>query len=113
MDRTSVSLPDCRHDAKTAARKGHRFSHRSGAREPSAAEAPDDRHRRDVLAGEAAEVVRQPEHGIAELPCAGVAPELEVHLVEHPQPGRADRVTEALEPPVDLAGHLAGGIVEA
>src|SRR3990172_4575895 len=76
------------------------------------AEATDDRDRGDVLAREAPEIVRETEHGVARLPLASPAAELQVHLVEHAQAGGADRGAEALQAAVHLAGHPARPILQ-
>ena len=41
---------------------------------------------------------------------AGAAEKLKVVLVDHPKPGGADRVAEAFQPAVDLAGDRAVGV---
>src|SRR6188474_3036729 len=76
-------------------------------------EAADDGHARHVLARRAAEVVGHADARVLELAGAGAALELQVHLVEHAQARRADRMAEALQAAVDLAGDLAVGVVEA
>src|SRR5262245_45109530 len=77
------------------------------------AEVPDDGDRGDVLAREPAEVVRHAAHRILQLALGGEARQLQVHLVEHPESRRADRVAEALEAAVDLAWCLPRRVVEA
>jgi len=52
--------------------------------------------------------VRHADLRVLELAGAGTALQLQVHLVEHAQARRADRMTEALQAAVDLAGDLAG-----
>src|SRR5215471_2980779 len=76
-------------------------------------EAADDGHARHVLARRAAEIVGHGDLGVLELAGAGAALELQVHLVEHPEARGADRMAEAFQAAVDLAGNLAVRIVEA
>src|SRR5262245_33634327 len=76
-------------------------------------EAADDGDARDVLARRAAEIVRHADLRVLELAGAGAALELQVHLVEHAQARGADRMAEALQAAVDLAGDRAIGVVEA
>src|SRR5690606_33253646 len=74
----------------------------------------DDRDRADILVRHAAEVMRQRKRRRrAALAFAGAAEQLQVVLVDHAQPRRADRMAEAFEAAVDLAGDLAVGIEEA
>src|SRR5256714_10697263 len=74
----------------------------------------DDGDGADVALGEAAEIVGEAEHGLLlPLALAGAALHLQVHFVDHAQARSADRVAEALEAAVDLAGHLAVRVVEA
>src|SRR5690242_4590731 len=75
--------------------------------------AADDGDARHVLARRAAEIVGHADLRVLELARAGPALELQVHLVEHAQARGTDRMAEALEAAVDLAGDLAVGIVEA
>src|SRR5689334_11738675 len=70
----------------------------------------DDGDRTDVLRRLAAEVVGQAHGGLAQLARTRPALQLQVHLVEHADAAGADRVAEALEATVDLAGDLAVGI---
>src|SRR5262245_43577186 len=73
----------------------------------------DDGNGSDVALWKAAEVVGQAEHGLLRpLPLAGAALHLQVHFVDHPQPGGADRVAEALEATIDLAGNFAVGVIK-
>src|SRR5689334_10346331 len=87
----------------TSAHVGHsRFTtatrpSRTGVTGTSTSARADDRHEAHAPSGRAAEVVRQPELGIRDLPRAGFAAELEPHLVHHAKPARADRVAEALQ----------------
>src|SRR6202041_18939 len=73
-----------------------------------AADDPDEAH---ALAGGATEVVRQPEgpplgHG-GDLALGGrLAAQLQPALEEHPEPGGADRVAEALQPAVGVDRQL-------
>ena len=67
-----------------------------------------------VALREAAEVVGEAEARLVlALALAGAALHLQVHLVDHAQARGADRMAEALQAAVDLARHLAVGIVEA
>src|SRR5436190_17116350 len=75
--------------------------------------AADDGDAGHVLARRAAEVVGHADARVFELAGAGAALELQVHLVEHAQARGADRMAEALQAAVDLAGDLAVGVVEA
>src|SRR5215212_8519649 len=75
--------------------------------------AADDGDARDVLARRAAEIVGHADARILELARPRLALQLQVHLVEHAQARSADRMAEALQPAVDLAGDLAVGVVEA
>src|SRR6266853_774350 len=75
--------------------------------------AADDGHAGHVLARRAAQIVGHADARILQLAGAGAALELQVHLVEHAQAGGADRMAEAFQPAVDLAGDLAVGVVEA
>ena len=64
---------------------------------------------RDHLAGVAAQVVGEGQRPVGvDLPLGrGLAAQLEPGLEEHPQPRRADRVAEALEPAVGVDRQLA------
>src|SRR5450755_402465 len=75
--------------------------------------AADDGHAGHVLARGAAQIVGHADARVLQLTRAGAALELQVHLVEHAQARGADRMAEAFQPTVDLAGDLAVGIVEA
>ena len=57
-----------------------------------------------------AQIVGQTDGGIVELTSTGTTVDLQVHLVEHTQTRRPDRMAEALEAAVDLAGYIAFGI---
>src|SRR5213593_4755304 len=48
------------------------------------------------------QIVRQPDLGVLDLSVPRLAAELEPHLVHHPQPARADRMSEALQPAVRI-----------
>src|SRR5690348_13629048 len=74
----------------------------------------DDGDRADVLVREAAEIVDEAAHRLlAALALAGAPLHLQIDLVDHAQARGADRVAEAFEAAIDLARHLALGIVEA
>src|SRR5260370_16042292 len=75
--------------------------------------AADDGHAGHVLARRAAQVVGHADARVLQLAGAGAALELQVHLVEHAQTRGADRMAEAFQAAVDLAGDLAVGVVEA
>src|SRR5437773_315101 len=71
----------------------------------------DDADERDALTGRTAQIVRE-----RELPAAGhardltlprLATQLEPALVEHPEAGRADRVTERFQTAVGIDGQLS------
>src|SRR5580698_845138 len=75
--------------------------------------AADDGHAGHVLARGAAQIVGHADARVLQLTGAGAALELQVHLVQHAQARGADRMAEAFQPAVDLAGDLAVGVVEA
>src|SRR5262249_25585909 len=76
--------------------------------------APDHGDGADVLGREAAQIVREAVAGhLLALAGAGLALHLQIDLVDHAHARCPDRVAEALEAAVDLAWHLAVGIVEA
>ncbi len=62
---------------------------------------------------EAAEIMGEPDaRQFLALALAGAALQLQIHLVDHPQPRRADRMAETFQPAVDLAGQGPLGVVE-
>ena len=68
---------------------------------------PDNRDAADVHVRHPAQVVREAKARVGQLPLVGSPQELQVHLIQHPQPGGADGMAEAFQPAVGLAGHLA------
>src|SRR3546814_1098157 len=68
----------------------------------SLVEAAEDRDRRDAVERRAAEIVRQPEIDLRELPIAGAAAKLVIDLIGHAQARGAHRMAEAFEPAVGL-----------
>src|SRR5215475_45244 len=75
---------------------------------------PDDGDGRDIHMREAAEIVSEAEDRLRlPLALAGAALHLQIALVEHAQARGADGMAEAFEAAIDLARHLAVGIVEA
>src|SRR5262245_13522741 len=94
-----------------AARCGRTFGRSAFLR--SAGE-PHDRHGRDILVRHAAEIVAERKAWRRRsLSRARAAEQLKVILVDHPDAGCADRMAEAFEAAVDLAGHLSVGVEEA
>src|SRR5690606_26952676 len=82
-------------------------------RRRSGADLPDDRYRADVEMRQAAEIVGQAERRrLLPLALAGTALHLQIELVEHAQAGGTDRMAEAFQPAVDLAGQAAVAVVE-
>ena len=73
----------------------------------------DDADTANIHEREPAQVVGQPKPGILELPVAGPAEQLQVHLVEHPEAGGTDRMAEALQAAVDLARYATVCVIEA
>src|SRR5690349_20789064 len=67
----------------------------------------DERH---TPAGATAEVVREREPGISDLPLPRLPAQLQPGLVEHPQAARADRVAEGLQPAVDIDREAPRGV---
>src|SRR6202034_877685 len=76
-------------------------------------EPAEDRNGAEAVGRRAAEIVRQPEIDFAPLTLTGAAEQLIVNFVRHAQAGSADRMSEALQPAVDLAGQLATAVVFA
>src|SRR3954469_18169284 len=72
----------------------------------------ENSHAGDVAGRRSPEIVGQSQADIGALTIACAPLKLQVHLISHAQPGRADRVAEALEPAVDLAGDFAAGVEE-
>src|SRR5207244_520069 len=60
----------------------------------------DDRHERHATTRATAQVVRQRQTRVGELPLAGLALELQPGFVEHPKTAGTYRVAEGLESPV-------------
>src|SRR3546814_8521978 len=79
----------------------------------SLVEAAEDRDRRDAVERRAAEIVRQPEIDLRELPIAGAAAKLVIDLIGHAQARGAHRMAEAFEPAVGLARDSAAEIIFA
>src|SRR5215472_10656257 len=74
----------------------------------------DDGNRAHVLMREPAQIVHEAAHRLLlALPRAGASLHLQIDLVDHAQARCADGMAEAFEPAIDLAWHLAVGVVEA
>src|SRR5687767_2597454 len=75
---------------------------------PLRADHADERH---ALARRAAQIVSErelpPARDAGNLPLAGLAAQLQPALEQHPQPRRADRMAERLQPAVRVDGQLA------
>ena len=63
---------------------------------------------------EATQVVGHAEHWVLlPLPLISTAVHLQVHLIDHAQARGPDGMAKALQATIDLAGHLAIGVIEA
>src|SRR5271163_2703768 len=75
-------------------------------------QASEDRNRGDTVERRAAEIVRQAEIDLAELPLAGAPQQLGIDLERHAQARGADGMAEALQPAIDLT-RLRAVAIEA
>src|SRR5690349_11892155 len=75
----------------------------------STAKQPQDGDAADIVVGETAEIVGQRAFRPNELAIARAAEQLVIPLIHHAQARRADRVAEAFQPAIDIAGHFAIG----
>src|SRR5271163_4598222 len=66
-------------------------------------QAPEYRDCGDAVEGGAAEIVREAEIDLAELALARAPQQLRIDLERHAQARRANGMTEALQPAIDLA----------
>ena len=98
---TPHASEECRSDGR-AGRGESAGACRNEATRHSGALTPHDRHEAHAASRRAAQVVREPELRVLDLPRARLAAQLEPHLVHHAEPARADRVAEALEPAVGI-----------
>jgi len=64
--------------------------------------------------GKASQVMGQAKmRALGSLAIAGAAEHLQIQFIDHAEPGGADRMTEALEPAIDLTRHRAVSIVKS
>src|SRR5262245_35517572 len=75
--------------------------------------AADDPAERHALPRAPAQVVRQPQLGILDLPLAGLAAKLQPHFEEHPQPRGADGMPERFQAAVRVDRQLAAQLERA